>query len=106
MMKRLNPAATWDVRRFRPNFLIETDPAIKDPIEVEWGGQKVRLGGVELKCEIPTPRCGMTIQAQAEFPKDPSILRTIVKDADQNLGVYASVITAGEIRIGDLVEVS
>ncbi|HXC72845.1 MAG TPA: MOSC N-terminal beta barrel domain-containing protein [Pyrinomonadaceae bacterium] len=106
MMKRLNPAATWDVRRFRPNFLIETDPAIKDPIEVEWGGQKVRLGGVELKCEIPTPRCGMTIQAQAEFPKDPSILRTIVKDADQNLGIYASVITAGEIRIGDLVEVS
>jgi uncharacterized protein YcbX len=106
MMKRLNPAATWDVRRFRPNFLIETDPAIKDPIEVEWGGQKVRLGAVELKCEIPTVRCGMTIQAQAEFPKDPSILRTIVKDADQNLGIYASVVTAGEVRVGDVVEVN
>ena len=105
MMARLNPAATWDVRRFRPNFLIETDPAIKDPIEVEWAGQKVRLGGVELKCEIPTVRCGMTIQAQAEFPKDPSILRTIVKDADQNLGIYASVITAGDVRVGDVVEV-
>ena len=106
MMKRLNPAATWDVRRFRPNFLIETDPAIKDPIEVEWGGQKVRLGAVELKCEIPTVRCGMTIQAQAEFPKDPSILRTIVKDADQNLGIYASVVTAGDVRVGDAVEVN
>jgi uncharacterized protein len=46
----------------------------------------------------------MTIQAQAEFPKDPSILRTIVRDADQNLGVYASVIAAGEIRVGDIVE--
>ncbi|HET9710470.1 MAG TPA: MOSC N-terminal beta barrel domain-containing protein [Pyrinomonadaceae bacterium] len=105
MMKRLNPAATWDVRRFRPNFLIETDPAIKDPIEVEWRGQKVRLGGVELKCEIPTVRCGMTIQAQAEFPKDPSILRTIVKDADQNLGIYASVTSAAEVRVGDVVEI-
>jgi len=105
MMARLNPAARWDVRRFRPNFLIETDPAIKDPIEVEWGGQKVRLGNVELKCEIPTVRCGMTIQAQAEFPKDPSILRTIVKDADQNLGVYASVMSGGDVRVGDVVEV-
>jgi hypothetical protein len=106
LMARLNPAATWDVRRFRPNFLIETDPAIKDAVEVEWGGQKVRLGGVELKCEIPTVRCGMTIQAQAEFPKDPSILRTIVKDADQNLGIYASVTTAGEVRVGDVVEIN
>jgi uncharacterized protein len=106
MMARLNPAATWDVRRFRPNFLIETDPAIKGLIEAEWGGQKVRLGEVELHCEIPTVRCGVTIQAQAELPKDPSILRTIVKDADQNLGIYASVITASEVRVGDVVEVN
>jgi MOSC domain-containing protein len=106
MMARLNPAAKWDVRRFRPNFLIETDSSIKGLVEAEWGGQKVRLGAVELHCEIPTVRCGMTIQAQAEFPKDPSILRTIVKDADQNLGIYASVITAGEVRVGDVVEVN
>jgi uncharacterized protein YcbX len=57
-----------------------------------------------LQCEIPTPRCGMTIQAQAGLEKDPSVLRTIVKDADQNLGIYASVTTTGEIRVGDLVE--
>jgi MOSC domain-containing protein YiiM len=48
----------------------------------------------------------MTIQAQAGLEKDPSILRTIVRDADQNLGVYASVVAAGEIRVGDLVELS
>ena len=104
IMMRLNPAATWDVRRFRPNFFIETDPAIKGLVDVEWSGQKIRLGGVELRCEIPTVRCGMTIQAQADFPKDPSILRTIVKDADQNLGAYASVIKTGEVRIGDRVD--
>ena len=103
IMRRLNRAATWDVRRFRPNFLIETEPSIKGLIEAEWSGQRIRIGNVELRCEIPTVRCGMTIQAQAELPKDPSILRTIVKDADQNLGVYASVIKTGELRIGDLV---
>jgi hypothetical protein len=46
----------------------------------------------------------MTIQAQKGLQKDPSILRTIVRDADQNLGVYASVVKAGEVKIGDLVE--
>lgn len=104
LMARLNPAATWDTRRFRPNFLIETRPEIKGLVEAEWNGRKLRVGGVELKCEIPTPRCGMTIQAQEGLEKDPSILRTIVKDADQNLGIYASVAVSGEIRVGDLVE--
>jgi uncharacterized protein YcbX len=53
---------------------------------------------------MPTVRCGMTIQAQAGLAKDPSILRTIVRDADQNLGVYASVVVAGDVRVGDTVE--
>jgi uncharacterized protein len=104
LMARLNPEATWDMRRFRPNFLIETKPEIKGLVEAEWSGRKLRVGEVELTCEIPTPRCGMTIQAQEGLEKDPSILRTIVKDADQNLGIYASVVSAGEIRVGDLVE--
>jgi uncharacterized protein YcbX len=103
-MTRLNPAAVWDIRRFRPNFLIETKPDIRGLVEAEWDGRKLRVGGVELKCEMPTVRCGMTIQAQAGLAKDPSILRTIVRDADQNLGVYASVVSAGEVRVGDLVE--
>jgi uncharacterized protein YcbX len=105
MMARLNPSATWDVRRFRPNFLIETQPAIKGLVESEWGAQKLRVGNVELRCEIPTVRCGMTIQAQTGLPKDPSILRSIVKDAEQNLGIYASVIRVGEVRVGDVVEI-
>ena len=46
----------------------------------------------------------MTMQAQEGLPKDPSILRSIVKDADQNLGVYANVSTPGEVRLGDVVD--
>jgi uncharacterized protein YcbX len=105
MMRQFNPAATWDVRRFRPNFLVETEPHIKGLIESEWAGRKVRLGNVEILCEIPTVRCGMTTHAQRNLGKDASILRSIVKDADQNLGIYASVATAGEVRRGDVVEV-
>jgi len=104
MMARLNPAATWDVRRFRPNFLIETEPQLKDFVEAEWDGRKLHVGSVELKCELPTPRCGMTIQAQAGLKKDPTILRTIVKDANQKLGIYANIVKPGTIRVGDAVE--
>src|SRR6266404_513977 len=103
-MARLNPKAIWDVRRFRPNFLIQTDVSFKGLIESEWSGQTLRLGSTEFKCEIPTARCGMTTHAQADLPKDSSILRSIVKDADQNLGTYASVVRPGEVKLGDRVE--
>ena len=103
-MKRINPSAAWDVRRFRPNFLIETEKSIEGLIEAGWGGRTLRLGNVALKCEIPTVRCGMTTHKQDDLPKDPSVLRSIVKDAEQNLGVYASVIKAGSAAVGDVVE--
>lgn len=102
-MKRLNPAALWDERRFRPNFLIETDDGVEGLVEFAWS--HVRLGGVEVKCEMKTERCAMATNAQKEIPKDPSILRSLVEEADQNLGMYASVVKAGEVRIGDVVEI-
>ena len=103
-MAQINSAALWDARRFRPNFFVNTTDDIKGLVEASWRGQTVRIGSVELKCEISTARCAMTTQAQAGIPKDSSVLRTIVKDADQNLGVYASVIKEGQVRIGDQVE--
>jgi MOSC domain-containing protein len=103
-MGRLNPAALWDARRFRPNFFVNTTEEVKGLVEASWSGQTVRIGSVELKCEMPTVRCAMTTHAQAGIPKDSSVLRSIVKDADQNLGVYASVIKNGRVAIGDRVE--
>jgi hypothetical protein len=43
----------------------------------------------------------MTMHAQKGLAKDPSILRSIVKDAGQNLGIYASVVRSGDVKIGD-----
>ena len=103
-MSQFNAAAVWDRRRFRPNFLIETGDEIEGLIEAGWGGRLLRLGEVELKCEIPTVRCGMTMQAQQGLTKDPTVLRSIVRDAEQNLGVYASVAKAGRVALGDVLE--
>ncbi|MGH9881227.1 MAG: MOSC domain-containing protein, partial [Pyrinomonadaceae bacterium] len=103
-MSQLNPTALWDVRRFRPNFFVDTNDEIDGLAEAAWSGRTLRLGTVELKCEIPTVRCGMTGHAQKGLPKDPSVLRSIVKDAGQNLGIYANVITPGRVEVDDQVQ--
>lgn len=103
-MHEFNSQAVWDVRRFRPNFLIETSTGISGLLEPQWAGKTLRIGDLELKCKIPTIRCGMTTHSQKEIPKDPSVLRSIVREADQALGVYANVTTVGTVSVGDVVE--
>ncbi len=103
-MTRLNPAAAWDARRFRPNFLIETESGIEGLVEAGWSGRMLRLGESSVKCEIPTVRCGMTTHAQAGLPKDSTVLRSIVQDAGQYLGIYGSVVNSGCVAVGDAVE--
>jgi uncharacterized protein YcbX len=103
-MTQFNPNANWDVRRFRPNFFIETVDGIAGLTEAEWAGRILRIGAAEVKCEIPAVRCGMTTNAQAGLAKDNSVLRTIVKEAKQNLGVYANVTSSGKVCEGDRVE--
>ena len=103
-MAKLNPSATWDVRRFRPNFFVETEDGLEGPVEAGWVGRTLRLGQVDLKLEIPCARCGMTTHPQKDLPKDPSVLRTIVREGNQNLGIYASVISCGRVNVGDVVE--
>jgi uncharacterized protein len=103
-MSRFNPKAVWDVRRFRPNFLIETDNTMHGLVEAGWSGRILRMGSVELKGEIPCSRCGMTSHGHSGLPRDPSVLRSIVKDANQDLGLYASVVKSGAVSIGDAVQ--
>jgi len=102
-LARANPAAAWDARRFRPNVLVETAPGVSGLVEAEWRGRTLRIGEVAVRCELPTVRCSMTMAAQGDLPKDPSILRTIVRDAAQHLGVYATAVGSGAVRVGDPV---
>jgi hypothetical protein len=104
-LSQRNPAAQWDTRRFRPNFVIETTVEQQGLVEIGWCGRSLRIGGLTLQCNLPTPRCVMTTQAQAGLAKDPSVLRTIIRDADQNLGVYGVIQTPGRVTVGDTVEI-
>jgi hypothetical protein len=101
---RTNSKARFDRRRFRPNFLIAPAAARSGKLELDWCGRELRIGEVTTKIEMPVVRCSMTTQPQTDLPKDPSVLRTIVHDSNQNVGVYASVVSAGRVRVGDPVE--
>jgi uncharacterized protein YcbX len=98
------PGAQFDRRRFRPNFLVEPGDDAAGLPEVGWCGRRLRVGGAVLSIAIAAIRCSMTVQAVDELPKDPSVLRTIVRDAKQCLGVYATVEQPGPVAVGDAVE--
>ncbi|MBC8292701.1 MAG: MOSC N-terminal beta barrel domain-containing protein [Proteobacteria bacterium] len=102
-MAGLNPAAAWEPARFRPNLLIRTVDDQQGLVEAGWQGARLKIGEVELDSLLPTVRCGMTTRATAGLADDPSVLRSIVADAGQDLGSYAGVSRAGEIKLGDTV---
>jgi MOSC domain-containing protein YiiM len=47
----------------------------------------------------------MTTLPQADLPKDPEILKTAAHHNEIRVGVYASVVHTGTIRIGDSLTV-
>lgn len=103
---RRNRTSSFHPRRFRPNILIELDDREAGFAEVDWSGRTVTVGGAGVRVQYPTPRCVMTTLPQQDLPKDPQVLRTIVQDAQQNVGVYADVVTPGTIAVGDRVELA
>jgi uncharacterized protein YcbX len=103
-LRARQPASDWDPRRFRANFLIETPADRIEPVEAGWAGKILRCGEVELECTVPTPRCSMVTQAQPGLSKDTNLLRTIVREAQQNVGIYARVRKPGRVAAGAAVE--
>ena len=99
----LAPDSNIDVRRFRPNLLIETDSDERFP-EQSWVGKRIKIGDVVVSIAMECPRCVMTTRAVAELPKDPDVMRKLVQKAGGIFGVYASVEGGGSVRSGDAVE--
>lgn len=102
-LQALAPGSRFDVRRFRPNILIEPADGLDGFVENAWLGRTVQIGAVRLRIDGPCPRCVMTTLPQTDLPKDPAVLRTIVQQNQGNAGVYASILQAGQVAVGDAV---
>jgi uncharacterized protein YcbX len=106
-LQELTPGSRADVRRFRPNVLISAPDDADNPFPEEaWVGRKVAVGNAVFEVPAACPRCVMiTHEVDDDLPTDRALLRTVIRHAHQNLGVYATVVTPGEIAVGDEVRI-
>jgi uncharacterized protein YcbX len=106
-LRALYPGGRFEVRRFRPNIVVETLPDQEGFVENEWIDHTIAIGDeVRLRVTGPCPRCVMTTLPQGDLPKDAGILRTAAQNNQANVGVYADVIAGGTIRRGDRTTVA
>ena len=100
----LYPRGRFEVRRFRPNIVVQPASGERGFIENSWVGHTLAIGDeVRLSVTGPCGRCVMTTLPQGDLPRDPDILRTAAKHNHVQVGVYAAVVRCGTIRRGDSV---
>lgn len=90
-----------DVRRFRPNVLVEAGSGWP---EDAWVGRRVRIGGAVLDVTSRCPRCVMPGRSQPGLPADLELVRSLRRDRQFQLGVALSVVHPGAVQVGDAVE--
>jgi len=95
-----------DLRRFRPNVVIETNSS--EPFEENsWVGRTLMFGegdsravvGVTMKDE----RCVMVNFDPDTAERDSEVMKTVVRLNENYAGVYGTVVRAGELRVGQVV---
>ncbi len=103
-LRELYPQGRFEVRRFRPNIVVQLGSNEKSFAENAWVGHTLAIGTAAcLNITGPCGRCMMTTLAQGDLPRDPGILRTAAQHNKVNVGVYAAVARGGTIRRGDRV---
>lgn len=91
-----------DVRRFRPNILIESMTA--EPFaEDQWVGQILQFGsdeGPEISITLRDVRCAMVNLDPDTAESDPVVLKSVARINEVCAGVYATVTKTGTISVG------
>ncbi len=106
-LRELYPQGRFEVRRFRPNIVVQLASGETGFAENAWVGHTLAIGtAVRLHITGPCGRCVMTTLAQGDLARDPGILRTAAQHNHVNVGVYAAVLRGGTIRRGDSIRLA
>jgi uncharacterized protein YcbX len=89
--------------RFRPNLLVDLHGG--GPFkEMNWVGRILRIGDAARVAIIKADqRCVMITLDPETLKSSPSILRCVAQQHGQCAGVYGTVLTPGEVRVGDAI---
>jgi uncharacterized protein YcbX len=95
-----------DLRRFRPNVVIETNSS--EPFgEDRWVGRTLIFGegnsGAAVRATMRDKRCVMVNLDPDTAERDSEVMKTVVRMNENCAGVYGTVVRAGELRVGQVV---
>ena len=99
----LHPEGAWEVRRFRPNLLVDVDA--DGWVEDGWCGRTVHVGAAALVPQQPCIRCTMVTRPQPDLPRDLDIYKSLARHHEGTLGVWTQVHAPGSVGVDDLVTV-
>jgi uncharacterized protein len=95
-----------DVRRFRPNIVIETGSG-KSFEEDSWVGRTMLFGeaniGAAVRITLRDERCVMVNFDPDTAERDSNVMKTVVRMNENCAGAYGTVVKAGELRVGQVV---
>jgi len=97
------PGGAWDVRRFRPNVLVEAEG--EGWIEDQWIGRTLLVGATRLVARSRCIRCTMVNRAQPGLARDVEIYRTLDRTHGGDAGAWSQVTQMGVLSLGDVVTV-
>src|SRR5262245_29132335 len=94
-----------DLRRFRPNVVIEPDSA--EPFEENrWVGRTLTFGqgsgAAAVSITMKDERCVMVNFDPDTAERDSEVMKTVVRMNGNYAGVYGSVVRPGELRVGQV----
>jgi MOSC domain-containing protein len=98
------PAGAWDVRRFRPNILIQVDG--EEWTEDAWADRQLSIGSAQLIPRLRCIRCTMVNRAQPGLDTDVNIFKTLHRTHGGKAGMWTQVMKPGAISEGDVVEIA
>ncbi len=91
--------AAIDPLRFRANFYFDGEAGWR---ELDWIGAEIALGAARLRVVSPITRCAATQVNPVTAQRDLDIPTALDRNFGHiNMGIYAEVLSGGEIAIGD-----